>query len=108
MKRSIYDCPNCGKKAVNPWRKAMAGRLNSKGIPCPHCGKHITNGVAATVFNAIFSLASLIVAVLAYLSYSKYDVLIIIAAICSAQFVPRLINAFFFKMENSQRKDVLS
>ena len=43
MKESIYTCPNCGEKTFNPWTKALAGQLNSKGRPCPNCGTRVTN-----------------------------------------------------------------
>lgn len=105
---SIYNCPNCGEKTFNPLTKALAGQLNSKGKACPNCGKHITNGTAASVFNAIYSIGIFVLVVATYLLELPYDWVIIICAIASLLIVPRIVNAFFFKMELTRRKDVLS
>lgn len=105
---SIYNCPNCGKKTFNPLTKALAGQLNSKGKACPNCGKHITNGTAASVFNAIYSIGIFVLVVATYLLELPYDWVIIICAIASLLIVPRIVNAFFFKMELTRRKDALS
>ncbi|MBE6860730.1 MAG: hypothetical protein IKL31_00245 [Ruminococcus sp.] len=105
---SIYNCPNCGQKTFNPFTKAMAGQLNSKGKACPNCGKHITNGTAASVFSAIFSVLMFILVVATYLLELPYDAFIIIGAIVAIILVPKIVNAFFFKMEPTRRKDALS
>ena len=105
---SIYNCPNCGKKAFNPLTKALAGQLNSKGKACPNCGKYITNGTGATIFNAVYSILILIGVVAAYLLAIPHDVLVIFCAIVSLFVVPKLVNAFFFRLEPTRRKDSLS
>lgn len=99
--RSIYKCPCCGEKAFNPWTKALAGQLNSKGRACPHCGARLTNGWGATIFNAVFSVIGFAFIVFAYLK--ELD-LWIIPAIIAIIIVPRIANAFFFKLDVSQRK----
>ena len=50
---SIYTCPHCGEKTFNPFTKAIAGQMNSKGRECKNCGTRCVNGKGATVFNAI-------------------------------------------------------
>jgi len=101
-KDSIYNCPHCGEKTFNPWTKALAGQLNSKGRPCPNCGTRITNGKEATIFNAIFSLAMFVLIVFSFLN--ELD-LIIIPAILAIILVPRIVNAFCFRLDVSQRKN---
>lgn len=101
MKDSIYKCPCCGEKTFTPWTKALAGQLNSKGRPCTNCGERITNGKGATVFNAIFS-----VAMFAFIVYAFFNTLYLwmIPAILTEKIVPRIVNAFFFRLDVSQRK----
>lgn len=105
---SIYNCPNCGEKTFNPLTKAMAGQLNSKGRACKNCGKHITNGTASSIFSAIFSVMMFAVIVITYLKALPGEIFIIIGAIAAMILVPRIVNAFFFKMELTRRRDSLS
>lgn len=105
---SIYNCPNCGKKTFNPITKALAGQLNSKGKACSNCGRHITNGTGATIFNAVYSLLVLIIVIASFLLAVPHDSLIIFSGIISIFIVPRIVNAFFFKLEPTRRKDSLS
>ena len=113
---SIYKCPNCGKKSFNPLTKAMAGQLNSPGKVCMHCGRRIVNGKGATIFNAIFSVLAFAGIVITYLyapntrgtSYewiADYELLIGIGLLLAKFIVPRLVNAFFFKMTPAIRID---
>lgn len=101
MKNSIYTCPHCGEKTFNPWTKALAGQLNSKGRPCPNCGARVTNGKGATVFNAVFCIAMFVLVIVSFLN--ELD-LLIIPAILAMLIVPRLVNAFCFRLDVSQRK----
>jgi len=104
----IYNCPECGKKAFNPLTKALSGQMNSKGRVCPHCGKHIVNGVAATVFNFIFAIVMFALLVVCYLRDTVRTDLMIPVIIAAIVLVPRIVNAFLFPMTASIRKDVLS
>jgi uncharacterized protein (DUF983 family) len=106
---SIYTCPHCGEKTFNPWTKAFAGQLNSKGKPCKNCGRRCVNGKGATIFNAIYSILAFAGIIFTYLkapsiSWLSYWELVIVPALLISLFVvPRLANAFFFKMQESIR-----
>lgn len=106
---SIYKCPCCGEKSFNPILKARAGRMNQKGVNCPSCGKRVVNGKGATIFNAVFSLLGITAMVLVYLFAPKndfltrYEVLIQLALLVSIQIVPRIVNAFCFKLTEAIR-----
>lgn len=117
---SIYNCPHCGKKTFNPISKAFAGQLNSHGKPCKECGRLCVNGTAATIFNAAYCIIAFICVILVYLKapvwYENYqsgflrqvaevEILAEIILILSIIFVPRLVNAFFFKLEPAIKKD---
>lgn len=101
---SIYTCPHCGEKSFNPWTKAMAGQLNSKGKPCMKCGRLCVNGRGATVFNAIFCTIAFACIVIIYLNGLNsawmyyHEVPMVIGLILLMFIVPKLVNAFFFKM----------
>lgn len=100
---SIYTCPHCGEKTFNPLTKAFAGQLNSKGRCCPKCGKRCVNGKAATTFNAIYCLAAFIGVIITYLYPPYHEVLIVIGLLASMYIVPKIVNAFCFKMAESIR-----
>lgn len=113
---SLYKCPNCGEKTFNPITKAMAGQLNSHGRVCSNCGKRIVNGKGATVFNAIYSLIVFAGIVVLYLNAPKllgteydwvahYELPIGIGLLLTKFIVPRLVNAFCFRMEPAIRID---
>lgn len=113
---SIYKCPSCGEKSFNPLSKALAGQLNSPGKVCMKCGRRIVNGKGATIFNAIYSILAFAGIVITYLyapktigtSYdwiSQYEIFIGLGLLLSKFVVPRLVNAFFFKMEPAIRID---
>ena len=109
---SIYTCPHCGKKGLTPLTKALAGKMNSKGKPCRHCGTKCVNGKGATIFNAVYSAIVIVVMVAYFLNSQHYDALAIreipvfILLILSEFIVPAVVNAFFFKMEESIRLDI--
>lgn len=109
---SIYTCPHCGKKAFGPLTKALAGQMNSKGKPCSHCGGLCVNGTGATIFNAVFCLAAIIAMVWVFLNagrdpfVQRWEVPIQICIVLAIIVIPRLVNAFFFKMTESIRMGV--
>ncbi len=100
---SIYTCPHCGERTFNPITKALAGQLNSKGRKCPKCGKRCVNGKGATIFNAIYSLAAFALVVYIYLHPTIYEIPAVICLILSVFIVPRLVNAFFFRLVEAIR-----
>lgn len=100
---SIYTCPHCGEKTFNPLTKALAGQLNSKGRNCPECGKRCVNGVGATIFNAVYCLAAFALVVYIYLHPVQYEILIYIGLFASMLIVPRIVNAFCFKLAQAIR-----
>lgn len=103
---SIYTCPHCGEKSFNPIQKAFAGQLNSKGKPCSKCGRLCVNGKAATAFNAIFCLAAFAGVIVTYLKQPYYEVFIVVGLLFAMWFVPKIVNAFFFKLAQAIRIDV--
>ena len=108
---SIYNCPCCGQKGFTPYTKGMAGKMNSKGRPCKCCGKRCVNGKGATIFNAIFSLIVFVCFVTLFLISQNYDFLaqrefpLMLLLLLSEFLVPRLVNAFCFKMTEAIRLD---
>ncbi|MDE5582595.1 MAG: hypothetical protein K2J08_02670 [Ruminococcus sp.] len=107
---SIYRCPHCGEKTFNPFTKAVAGQLNSKGRPCKKCGVRCVNGKGATVFNMLYCLVAFAGVVYTYLHYEKfavgdvnYEIFVVAGLILSIILVPRIVNAFCFRMEEAIR-----
>lgn len=106
---SIYTCPHCGKKSFTPIKKAFAGQLNSKGKPCMECGRLCVNGKAATIFNAVYSLITFVLVIIIFLNGNKsewmyyHEVPMVIGLLLLKFIVPKLANAFFFKLEPSIR-----
>lgn len=109
---SIYTCPHCGEKTFNPITKALAGQMNSKGRRCPKCNTRCVNGKGATVFNALYCLVAFVGVVYTYLHYEKfavgdlnYEAFVVAGLILSIFLVPRIVNAFCFRMTEAIRLD---
>ena len=103
-KESIYTCPHCREKTFTPLTKAFAGQLNSYGKPGQKCGKLCVNGKAATIFNAVFSLVCFILCVAAYIAGFSFATPLIALLIVLMLTVPKLVNAFFFRLEKSIKR----
>lgn len=103
---SIYTCPHCGEKTFNPFTKALAGQLNSKGKPCKNCGTRCVNGKGATIFNAVYCLCAFALVIYIYLHPTIFEILEVIGLLLSMLIVPKLVNAFFFKMTEAIRLDL--
>ena len=108
---SVYTCPHCGEKTFTPIRKAMAGNMKSKGKPCPKCGMLCVNGKGATIFDAIYCLVAFAFVIGIYLIAENndwvhfYEIPFVMGLILSMFLVPRIVHAFFFKLEQSIRLD---
>lgn len=83
----------------------MAGQMNSKGRVCKNCGTRCVNGKGATVFNAIYTLIAFAGVVYTYLhpeSFAagdvNYEIFVVAGLILSIFLIPRLVNAFCFKL----------
>ncbi|MDE6775491.1 MAG: hypothetical protein K2J37_04235 [Ruminococcus sp.] len=111
---SIYTCPHCGKKSFNPLKKAFAGQLNSPGKVCIECGRKCVNGKGATIFNAVYCILAFAGMVVLYLNAPKaldteyewiahYEMLIGIGIIVSMFVIPKIVNAFFFRLSPAIR-----
>lgn len=106
---SIYNCPHCGEKSFTPITKALAGQLNSPGRVCMSCGRKVVNGKGATIFNALYSVIAFAGIVALYLGAPKllgtqyewvahYELLLGIGLLVSKFVIPRLVNAFCFRL----------
>lgn len=90
-------------------KKALAGQMNSKGKPCSNCGGFCVNGKGATIFNAIFCIIAIIAMIWIYLNADRnpfiqyWEIPLQIAVVLSIVIVPRIVNAFFFKLNESIR-----
>ena len=113
---SIYTCPHCGKKSFNPIKKAFAGQLNSRGKVCMECGRRCVNGRGATIFNAVYTAIVFALIIVIYLNapktagtqfdwIDKYELLINAGLIVSYFVIPKLVNAFFFRLEPAIRNE---
>ncbi len=85
--------------------------MKSKGKPCPKCGKLCVNGKGASVFEAVFCLVGLIFVIYVYLHgldsvwMYTHEMPIVIGIIAIMYIVPKIVNAFCFKMVKSIRLD---
>ncbi|MBR2284848.1 MAG: hypothetical protein IJ874_10605 [Ruminococcus sp.] len=121
----IYNCPHCGKKSFDPIKKANAGQLNSRGKPCSECGRLCVNGKGATIFNALFSLVMFALIIVIYMKapvwYENYnngagngflywvacrEMLAVVVLLLAKILVPRIANAFFFRLEPAIRVEL--
>lgn len=92
----------------------MAGQLNSKGKVCMECGRRCVNGKGATIFNAVYSAVAFICLVVVYIiapntketAYGwiyTYELFINIGLLMSILIIPKIVNAFFFKLAGAIR-----
>lgn len=108
---SIYNCPHCGEKTFTPIKKAMTGSIRTKGKPCPKCGKLCVNGKGAATFDAIYCLVAFVFVIYVYINGGGkdwlhfYEIPLVSGLILSMFIVPRIVHAFFFKLEQSIRID---
>ena len=108
---SIYNCPHCGEKTFNPWTKARAGHMISKGKPCPKCGRLCVNGKGATIFRFIFYIIAFVGVIVTFLNGLNsawmyyHEVRIVGGLILLMIIVPNIANAFFFKLSPAIRLD---
>lgn len=108
---SIYTCPHCGEKTFTPLRKAMTGSIRTKGKTCPKCGKLCVNGKGAAVFDAIYCLVAFVFVIYIYLHgadnewWYYHEWPMVFGIVLSMLIVPRIVHAFFFKLEQSIRID---
>ena len=107
--KSIYTSPYCGAKSFNPWKKAFARGLRTKGKVCMECGQHCVNGVASMIFSAVVYIAALVVVLLVYFKgNSNWDYVYMVGAVAAAFVLCRLFDAFFGPLVKPIRNDVLS
>lgn len=101
-----HTCPHCGEKTISPFKKAMAGNPQSRGTVCPNCGKRSTNELKSAVFHAIVSAIALVFIIYQYVAVESIESnYYSIAAILIALVVPRIVDAFFFKLVPAIRLD---
>lgn len=116
-KKSIYCCPHCGEKSFNPWTKIKAGSMRSNGAVCQKCGRRAVNGFGSAIFSAVFCIICFAVIIMIYLKApstagTKYEWLdkfewdINFGLLILIIIVPRIVNAFCFKMEPAVRVDL--
>lgn len=92
--------------------------MNSPGKVCMECGRKCVNGKGATIFNAVYSLIAFALIVIVYLFAPKtlgteyewiahFEMLIGAGLLLSIFIVPKIANAFFFKMTAAIRIDAV-
>ena len=113
---SVYDCPCCGERILNPLTKAFAGSIRTKGTICPKCGKRITNGMGSAIFHTVVDLIALIASVIFYVfdigfeleiggSILRGSYLSIIICLAAAFVINKIFDAFFLKTTETLRTD---
>ena len=106
--KSIYTCPHCGAKSFNPWKKAFAGGLRTKGAVCMNCGQHCVNGKASMIFSAVVYLAALAAVLYFYFRVNSVWGYVYTAGVIVAAYVlSRLFDAFFGHLVAPIRNDVI-
>lgn len=102
-----YECPHCGEKTITPLKKAFAGTQKSKGVECPNCGTHCTNGMQSSVFRCIISLIVLLISVTSYIKCQfNISAAVISISLVSGFILTRLFDAFFYPLAVSLRMDL--
>jgi DNA-directed RNA polymerase subunit RPC12/RpoP len=100
-----YKCPICGGEVCGPLQKAFMGSLKSKGKPCPHCGKRLTNGVLSAYVNAGIWAATLVTLVVLFVACGAqhWVTITMFCIIVGANVLGRIFDAFFGELELSRR-----
>jgi predicted RNA-binding Zn-ribbon protein involved in translation (DUF1610 family) len=102
-----FECPHCGEKTITPLKKAFAGTQKSKGVICPSCGMHCTNGNKSTIFHNIVDLIMLVIVIILYFKMPPGDNFYYMAAVMLTTYVfNRIVDALFFPMAPSLRLDL--
>jgi len=101
-----HTCPHCGEKTISPLKKAFAGNPQAKGTVCPACGKRSTNELKSAVFQTIVAVIALVFIIYQYVAVQSIESnYYSIAAVLIAYLLPKLVNAFFFKLVPAIRLD---
>jgi DNA-directed RNA polymerase subunit RPC12/RpoP len=100
-----YKCPKCGEVVCGPLKKAFIGSLKSKGKPCPHCGKRLTNGELSAYVNAgLWSVAVLTSAIVTVgFGAQRWVTITVFCSIVGAVILGRIFDAFFGELDFSRR-----
>lgn len=109
-KESIYNCPHCGEKSFNPFSKALAGGLNSRGKVCKSCGRRCCNGKASTIVSAVVYVVALVAVLLCYFLIDNNTIAYLLMAGCivAAWVFCKLFDAFFMPLTKVIRNDIRS
>lgn len=82
------------------------------------CGRKVVNGKGATIFSAVYCILAFAGIVVLYLNAPKlmgtsyewvahYEMLISVCLIISMWLIPKLVNAFFFRLAPAIRIDAV-
>ena len=102
-----YTCPHCGNATISPLKKAFAGTPKSKGVICPECGKHCTNGMQSAVFHCVVDFIVFICVAVSYIKLPLGKSFYTMLGFLVAGFIlNRLFDALFYPLTVSLRKDL--
>lgn len=102
-----YACPHCGEETISHLQKAFAGTQKSKGVICPKCGMHCTNGMKSAILHTVTDLIMLIIVIIFYFVMpSGRNFFYMAAAIIITYIVNRICDAFLFPLAPSLRLDL--
>jgi DNA-directed RNA polymerase subunit RPC12/RpoP len=102
-----YECPHCGEKTITPMQKAFAGTQKSKGVVCPNCGTHCTNGMESSVFRCVVSAIVCVVSIISYIKCeANISAIVIALSLLSGFVITRIFDALFYPLAVSLRMDL--